>query len=175
MEIDASASPDKAHDAPDVPQAVTDEELFEAYLSARLTQSLDTLNCARDELAAQPHDFKRALLVMRRVHELRDLQAQLDAQRGRVNAARNAAGIETQAEESPAVAAAPSPAFRAAQAEQAERVMAALAAQPRTCPSCQALLEASHGQCGCGYTVEVDATNASRDATAQNLSPFSTP
>ena len=171
MDIDPSAAFE--HDR-DLPQAITDEELFEAYLSARLGQALETLNCAREELAAQPQDFNRALAVMRRVHELRDLTTQLEMQRDRLNAARTAAGLDTVTDNSQPVAqATPGAAFRAAQAEQADKVMAALTARPRTCPSCQALLEANRAQCGCGYTIETEAAAAEVSIAAQNTPPLS--
>lgn len=173
MDIEPSAS-ENDRDPRDNPQAVSDEELFEAYLSARLGQALETLNHARDELAAQPQDFSRALVVMRRVHELRDLQAQLESQRERVNAARTAAGLEVPHETPhPVAQAIPGEAFRAAQAEQADKVMAALSTRPRTCPSCQALLEPNREQCGCGYAVDTDKTAAELSAAAQNTTPFS--
>ncbi len=174
MDIEPSAAPEHDRDIHDNPHAVSDEELFEAYLSARLGQALETLNHARDELAAQPQDFNRALVVMRRVHELRDLQAQLESQRERVNAARTAAGLEAPDETPRAIAqATPGEAFRAAQAEQADKVMAALSTRPRTCPSCQALLEPNREQCGCGYAIETEKTAAELSAAAQNATPFS--
>jgi hypothetical protein len=171
METDSPAFPENE---PDVPQAVTDEELFEAYLSARLTQALDTLNRARDELAAEPHDFNRALLVMRRVQELRDLQQQLEAQRVRVNTTRSAAGLDLAAERvEPAVQAAPGAAFRAAQAEQAEKIMTALSARPRTCPSCQALLAPHMASCHCGFRVETETVSPDFDAEGRTSTPYS--
>lgn len=156
MNIDDPSSTDSGTA---VPQAVTDEELFAAYLAARVQQALETLNAARDELAAQPHDFNRAVLVMRRMQELRDLRNEFDAQRARVSAARTAAGLELPpAEEHPAQEpadqATPGAAFRTAQAEQAARIMAALATKPRTCPDCQALLAADAARCHCGYAIE---------------------
>jgi hypothetical protein len=173
METDSPASP---QNEPDVPQAVTDEELFEAYLSARLTQALDTLNRARDELAAEPHDFNRALIVMRRVHELRDLQQQLEAQRARVGTTRSAAGLGAAAQDAePVVLTTPGAAFRAAQSEQAEKIMAALSARPRTCPSCQALLDPHTVTCHCGFRVEADSGLLGFDAEERNSTPYSAP
>lgn len=151
-------------EAIEIPQTVADEELFEAYLAARLLQAMESMNAARDELNAQPNDFNRALAVMRKVHELRELQTQLDFQRGRVRAARTAAGIETAAESEPVGApqqVEPSAAFRNAQVEQAERIMAALAVRPRTCPSCQAMLVPEVARCSCGYVANGEPTNVS--------------
>jgi hypothetical protein len=51
--------------------------------------------------------------------------------------------------------------------------MAALSNRPRTCPSCQALLEPNREQCGCGNTIETDKSAAELGAAAQNATPFS--
>ncbi len=155
-------------------QAVTDEELFEAYLAARLQQALESLNAARDELAAKPSDFNCALAVMRKVRELRDAQAELGAQRHRLAAARAAAGLAVPpAEETApnALPASPGDSFRAVQAEQAARIMAALAARPRTCPACQALLGAEARQCHCGYTVPPSLAGARTAGVEQLFTP----
>lgn len=144
------------------PQAVTDEELFCDYLSARLEQALDALNAARDELSARPQDFNRASDVMRKVYELRDLKKQLALQRERVKAARASAGMEP-LPETPATT--PTPEFRAVQAEQAEKIMAALSAQPRTCPSCQAPILGEAGQCLCGHALASPLSDPHDDNT----------
>jgi hypothetical protein len=170
MDTGHPARPEHEHDVADSPASVTDEELFEAYLAARLEQALDTLNRAREELAAQPEDFSRALQVMRRVYELRELRAQLETQRSRVAAARDAAGLESVSAGEPQGVEQPtaSPGFRAAQSEQADRVMAALTARPRTCPSCQALLSIATKYCHCGYAVEARSESPQPEAPAQH-------
>ena len=172
--MDKQPETNDRHEPDEIPQAVTDEELFAAYLRARLQQALETLNSARDDLAAQPNDFNRAVVVMRRVQELRDLREELDAQQARVGAARAAAGLESLAveEDVPVTAqvvssAAATEAFRAAQAEQANRIMAALAAKPRTCPSCQALLAADAARCHCGYSIAEERRNPERQHDAE--------
>jgi hypothetical protein len=168
MDTNIPAFPEAEPNATDIPQSVIDEELFEAYLSARLTQALDALDRAREELAAQPDDFSRANQVMRRVHDLRELRGQLEMQRARLNAARSAAGLEAANDEPQAtVQATPSDAFRASQSQQAEKIIEALAAQPRTCPLCQALLQPNSAQCHCGYTVDAEAGSANPDTKTQ--------
>lgn len=175
MDTGRPAKPEHEHDVVDSPPSVTDEELFEAYLAARLEQALDTLNRAREELAAQPEDFSRALQVMRRVYELRELRAQLESQRSRVAAARNAAGLEPASAGEPQQVEQPtaSPGFRAVQSEQADKVMAALTTRPRTCPSCQALLSIAADHCRCGYTVEAGSESPQPDAPALHPIPDS--
>jgi len=140
----------------DSPSSVPDEELFCDYLTARLQQALEALNSSREALLAQPQDYNRAMEVMRKVYELRDLKKQLEYQTGRLNTAREAAGMPPVPADNAPVTAVPTDGFRAAQAEQAEKIMAALKAQPRTCPSCQAMLARQTVQCGCGYQLRSD-------------------
>lgn len=172
MDPDLPAAPEHKHDPEDIAQSIGDEELFETYLAARLQQALDTLNRAREELTAQPEDFNRALHVMRRVHELRELHGQLEAQRARVKAARSAAGFDAGTDEPQVIERADaSPAFRAAQSEQADKIMTALAAQPRTCPSCQALLPANSAHCHCGYTVDAGTASTQHESRIDKSTP----
>lgn len=131
-------------------QAVTEEELFCDYLAARVQQALDALNEARSELTGKPQDFAQAAQVMRRVQELRDLKKQWELQCNRVDTARTAAGMEPLVREAATNGTAE---FRTVQAEQAARIMTALAASPRTCPSCQTPLANDAEQCGCGRAV----------------------
>lgn len=172
MDTDLTNLSGDEHTAVDADASVTEEELFETYLAARVEQALDTLNRARDALAAQPGDFDRVIQVMRRVHELRELNEQLGVQHARAAAARAAAGLETTVPETPAgEGAVPGSAFRAAQAEQAEKVMTKLAAQPQTCPACQALLEPNSGQCRCGFDA-TDGESARQTSPNHDSPPF---
>lgn len=134
------------------PQTVTEEELFCDYLAARLQQALEALDEARNELVGKPQDLGRAADVMRRVHELRDLKKQLELQRQRVNLARAAAGLEPLVREAETSATVE---FRTVQTEQAAKIMAALAASPRTCPSCQSPVLKEAEQCSCMSTPAV--------------------
>lgn len=128
------------------PQTGNEEELFCDYLAARLEQALEALNQARNDLTGQPQDLARAAQVMRQVHELRDLKKQLELQRKRVDATRQAAGLEPLIRQAESNGTAE---FRAVQSEQAAKIMAALAAQPRTCPTCQTPFLSGVEQCGC--------------------------
>lgn len=134
----------------DASERLAEEELFESYLAARVQQGLEALESARAALAADAQDARRTLLVMQRIHELRDLRQQLDAQRERLNATRRAAGVPAVETDSVPRDEA-SAEFRAAQAERAAQIMAALRARPRTCPSCQALLTSEAKECACGW------------------------
>jgi hypothetical protein len=140
-------------------QTANEEELFETYLSARLNQAIEELNAARLILTQKPGDLNQAVHVMRRVQELRTLQNELRTQRARLAEARIAAGLEPLPPPGETAAeSAPRETFRASQAEQAAKIMAALAQQPRTCPSCQALLTDQATQCHCGYRLSAVLT-----------------
>jgi hypothetical protein len=145
------AQPKVSESEATAPSAVTDEELFCDYLSARLEQALESLNASRDALIAQPQEYHRAVEVMRKVYELRDLKKQLEYQRGRLNTAREAAGLAPVVAADIPVSQIATEGFRAAQAEQADKIMATLKSRPRTCPSCQALLGIDATQCSCGH------------------------
>lgn len=147
--------------------SATEEEVFCEYLEARVQQALETLNSAREELSAKPQDFNRAVQVMRYVYELRDLKLQLEAQRARVDSARQAAGLTPLPKETPFA----TTEFRAAQAEQAAKIMTALGEKPRTCPSCQAPILAADAACRCSDSSAVDFSDTnhpveSRDSLA---------
>jgi hypothetical protein len=124
------------------------------------------LNEARNDLVGKSQDLGRAAQVMRRVHELRDLKKQLELQRSRADVARAAAGLEplTRQIETSGTAE-----FRAVQAEQAAKIMAALSAQPRTCPSCQGPILNDAEQCSCGHAL------ASADQQPTSISPQEPP
>lgn len=153
--------------AADAAERLAEEELFETYLAARVQQALESLEAARTTLAADAQDPRHTLLVMQRIHELRDLREQFDAQRERVNSTRRAAGMPSA--EPPAVAGeATSADFRATQAERAAQIMAAIRAQPRTCPSCQALLAPQADNCVCGWKGRAPGgANAPAEITAK--------
>lgn len=136
--------------AADASDRLADEELFETYLAARVQQGVEALESARTALTADAQDPRRTLLVIQRIHELRDLRQQLDSQRERVNTARRAAGVPP-AEPEPVISEEASAEFRATQAERAAKIMTALRTKPRTCPSCQALLEPHANECVCGW------------------------
>ena len=93
-------------------QAAQEEELFAAYLSARVEQALNTLEATRAQLAAQP-GYDKALEVIRALQELRALRSEFEARAPNAAASGNigaAPGAEPSAE------------FRAQQAERAAKI-----------------------------------------------------
>ena len=142
--------------------AVQEEELFEAYLEARLNQAAAELDIKRAELAADPGDFNRVARLIEAVRATYRLCGERDAQHAKTSAARRAAqaarseraherGLEPPPE--PTISHAPTEVFRAAQAAQAERIMQAFAGvETKECPVCHTRLPAPSALCLCGYS-----------------------
>lgn len=93
-------------------QAAQEEELFAAYLSARVEQALNALEATRSQLAAQP-GFDKALEVMRALQELRALRSEFETRAPNAAASGNIGG---------APGAEPNAEFRAQQAERAAKI-----------------------------------------------------
>ncbi len=123
--------------------AEEEEELYRAYLAARLEQAVTRLEEARAALAAEPQNFDRAREVMKLLHEVMQLRAEKTAF-GEIAHTAQEAGDAGSAE--------PTEAFRAVQAARAEAAMARLAQVPtRECPVCHARLPSSCARCFCGH------------------------
>lgn len=142
------------HDNPeiaDAAQQATDEELFESYLVARLDQALSALEDARTQLSGASGNYDKAYQVMRRVHELNSLQAELAAQKAKSAAARERIQQLTGT-------GAPADVFRAQQAERADSIASQASADK--CPVCRAPMSSGALRCDCGYRAEVSLTNS---------------
>jgi hypothetical protein len=102
-----------------------EEELFVAYLVARVDQARESLEAQRAELASHPRDFAKAMEVMKAVHELRDARNVLDAQLAQLP---EGSSLKT------AVSAKPSEEFRTQQAAHAAKIMETIQAAIRRAP-----------------------------------------
>ncbi len=138
-------------------QEAVEEELFEAYLAARVDQALAALLEARKDLTDAPGNYDKASLVMRRVSELNTLRTDIETQRLKTAAARERVEELRGTTVSPAASPSPTEAFRAAQAARAE--MAVTPADASVCPSCQAPLSSDATNCACGARVESTLSN----------------
>lgn len=139
-----------------------EEELFRAYLTARIEQAVSSLEAERAILAADPKNFDKAYRVMRALHDVQILRAQLSAHGGSAPPAADAAetGSATPSAE-------PSEAFRAAQAAKAERIMQQFeGTETKECPSCGQTLPVSTALCLCGHAFGLGA---------DTRAPFPTP
>lgn len=139
-----------------------EEELFRAYLTARIEQAVSALEAERAVLAADPKNFDKAYRVMRALHDVQTLRAQLSAHGG--SAPSSADATET----GPAtLSAEPSEAFRAAQAAKAARIIQQFeGTETKECPNCRQMLPVSTALCLCGYAFGLGASTRA---------PFTTP
>jgi hypothetical protein len=102
-----------------------EEELFVAYLVARVEQARESLEAQRAELASHPRDFAKAVEVMKAVHELRDARNLLDTQLAQLPEGSSLrATVSTE----------PSQEFRTQQAAHAAKIMETIQAAIRRTP-----------------------------------------
>ncbi|MHB8742515.1 MAG: hypothetical protein ACYC9L_05255 [Sulfuricaulis sp.] len=137
-------------------QALQEEELFAAYLTARVGQAVATVESARVELATDPTNSRKAARLLQTVQEALTLRDEREAQAAKTEQARITAQaartVLTPALDVPVQSAQPTEAFRIQQAVKAEKV-----AEPFTnteikkCPHCKTVLPVSSALCFCGY------------------------
>jgi hypothetical protein len=145
-------------------QALQDEELFEAYLAARVEQMISTLESARVELAADPANERKAARLLQTLQDALMLREERDAQAAKTGLARQAAQaarIKASAAAMPEDAGAaqalrqsaePTAAFRAQQSAKAAKIMEAFEnTQTKECPHCKTVLPVNSALCLCGY------------------------
>lgn len=146
-------------------QALQDEELFEAYLAARVQQMISTLESARVELATDPASERKAARLLQALQDALMLREERDAQAAKTELARQAAQTaranvsaataipdEAGSTEAPKQSAEPTEAFRAQQAAKAAKIMEAFEnTQTKECPHCKTVLPVSSALCLCGY------------------------
>jgi Uncharacterised protein family UPF0547 len=109
-----------------------DEELYVAYLGARVEQARSALESARTALVARPGDFGKAVAVMEAVHELRASREELTAE-----ITRHPQAAARLPQDKGAASAQPSEEFRAEQAARATKIMESLQAAARHAPATQ--------------------------------------
>lgn len=130
-------------------QALQDEELFEAYLAARIDQVVATVESARAELIADMSNHRKADKLLRTVQEALALRDERDAQAAKIAQMRESLSSKPGA---PALSAQPTEAFRAQQAAKAEKIMEGfINTRTKTCPHCQTVLPVTSALCLCGY------------------------
>jgi len=146
-------------------QALQDEELFEAYLAARVQQMISTLESARVELAADPANERKAARLLQTLQDALTLREERDAQAAKTELARQAVQTvrkslsaatatpeEADSAETPNQSAEPTEAFRTQQAAKAAKIMEAFEnTRTKECPHCKTVLPVSSALCLCGY------------------------
>ncbi|WP_372522365.1 hypothetical protein [Sulfuricaulis sp.] len=135
-------------------QALQEEELFEAYLAARVGQTVEKVESVRTELAADPANLRKADRLLEVVQEALILRDERDAQAAKTAQARKAAQA-ARGEITPDVPVQsdrPTEAFRAQQATKAEKIVEAFAnTETKNCPHCKTVLPVTSTLCFCGY------------------------
>lgn len=130
-------------------QALLDEELFQAYLLARIEQAVETVEYARAEFAAEISNRRKTDKLILAVQEALALRDELDAQTLKIAQLRESLPAKSEA---PPLSAEPTEAFRAQQAAKAEKIMESFSnTQTKTCPHCKTVLPVSSALCLCGY------------------------
>lgn len=138
-------------------QALQEEELFEAYLAARVEQTVAKVESARIELAADPADLRKADRLLQAVQEALILRDERDAQSTKTTQARIEARaarekISSEITDAPAQSERPTETFRAQQAARAEKIVEAFNnTETKTCPHCNTTLPVTSTLCFCGY------------------------
>lgn len=131
-------------------QALQEEELFGAYLAARIDQAVAAVESARIELAADAANLRKADKLLCAVQEALALREERDAQAAKIAQLRGALPSKPDA---PQVSAQPTEAFCAQQAAKAEKIMETFHnTQTKTCPHCQTVLPVASALCVCGYS-----------------------
>jgi hypothetical protein len=137
--------------------ALQEEELFEAYLAARVGQTVAKVESVRTELAADPANLRKADRLLEVVQEALILRDERDAQAAKTAQARKAAQA-ARGEIAPAVpdvpvqSDRPTEAFRAQQATKAEKIVEAFVnTETKNCPHCKTVLPITSTLCFCGY------------------------
>lgn len=130
-------------------QALQEEELFEAYLTARIDQAVASVESARAELMADTSNQRKADKLLRTVQEALALRDERNAQAEKIAHLRESLSSNPDA---PALSAQPTDSFREQQAAKAEKAMEGfIDTQTKTCPHCQTLLPVTSALCLCGY------------------------
>ena len=137
--------------------ALQEEELFAAYLAARVDQAVATVESARAELAADPANSRKAARLLQTVQEALTLRDEREAQATKIEQAQGVthaarAALTTSSPDVPVQSAQPTEAFRIQQAAKAEKIAEAFTnTETKKCPHCKTILPVTSALCFCGY------------------------
>ena len=137
--------------------ALQEEELFEAYLAARVGQTVAKVESVRTELVADPANLRKANHLLEVVQEALILRDERDAQAAKTAQARKTAQaargkMAPAAPDVPVQSDRPTEAFRTQQATKAEKIVEAFTnTEIKNCPHCNTVLPVTSAQCFCGY------------------------
>ncbi len=138
-------------------QLLQDEELFQAYLEARVDQMVTAVETARLDLLSDPTNSRKTAKLVHAIQEALSLRDQRDAQAAKIAEARRAVQIAKGNNVSENSSATPTEAFRAQQAAKVEKIMEAFKnTKTQECPHCNTVLPISSALCLCGYVFARD-------------------
>lgn len=146
-------------------EVAREEELFEAYITARVDQLLVTLESARADLAVDRINPKKSSNLIKVLQEVLKLRDERDAQAMKTAAAKKTAEaakrkakpteigrLDRRASYVPEASTEPTEAFRAQQSARAAKVMQTFNnTKIKPCPHCQTVLPVTSALCLCGY------------------------
>jgi len=130
-------------------QTLHEEELFQAYLSARVEQVVSMVELARAELLADMSNVQKADKLLRTVQDALALRDECDAQAAKIAHLRESLSIKV---DTPVMTDQPTDSFRAKQSSKAEKIMEGYSnTQTKTCPHCHTVLPETSALCLCGF------------------------
>ncbi len=137
--------------------ALQEEELFAAYLAARVDQTVATVESARAELASEPANTRKAARLLQTVQEALTLRDEREAQAIKTEQARISAqaardALITSSPGAPVQSAQPTETFRNKQTAKADKIVEAFNnTETKKCPHCKTVLPVASALCFCGY------------------------
>jgi AcrR family transcriptional regulator len=138
-------------------QVLQEEELFEAYLEARVGQIVAMVESARADFAADPVNPHKAEHLLEAVQEALTLRDEREAQAAKIAQARETVQaarekLDHTTSDAPVMSAQATDAFKAHQAAKAEKIVEAFVdTQTKKCPHCKTVLPVTSALCLCGY------------------------
>ncbi|MEX2164070.1 MAG: hypothetical protein WD823_07485 [Sulfuricaulis sp.] len=138
-------------------QALQEEELFAAYLAARIDQIVAAVEAARAELTSDTLDLRKTEHLLQSVQEALSLRDERDAQMAKIAVIRET--IQASNEQlTPATpdgtvqTSEPTEKFKTQQAEKAEKIIEAYNnTETKECMHCKTVLPVTSVLCCCGY------------------------
>lgn len=137
--------------------ALQEEELFGAYLAARVDQMVATVETARAELTANSTDQHKAARLLQAVQDALTLRDERETQATKIDLAGKAVSAAREkltpaAADYPVLSDQPTKTFRSQQMAKAEKIVEAFVnIQTKECPHCKTVLPVTSALCLCGY------------------------
>lgn len=131
--------------------------MFDAYLTARVDQTVAAVESARTALAVDRLNPRKSAELLQAVQEALALRDEREAQADKIAQAREIAHaarkkLTPATPALPNLSAQPTEAFKSKQAAKAEKIVEAFAnTETKKCPYCKTVLPVTSALCCCGY------------------------